>query len=252
MPEGPEVLSIVKYLNKNLKNSQLKEIKVHSGRYKRKKIENLSKLPLPIKIKSVNCKGKFIWFELGNDWTIWNTLGLTGDWLDAEEKHNHVELVTSKGSYYFNDPRNFGTFKINNKSSELEKKLNYLGLDLLNDTKITNQMFLDVMRKHNDRTLAYVLMKQNIIAGIGVYLRSEILYRCKLDPFKKIRGRSDDILIRLFECARTLMRGIKDTRYGDFDFSVYQRNEDPKGNTIKKEIGPHKRAIYWVPSLQKL
>jgi formamidopyrimidine-DNA glycosylase len=249
MPEGPEVRKIVRFLNRKLSGRELLSINAVSGRYSRKEIEGLSKLKFPIKILSVNCKGKFIWFELENGVSIWNTLGLSGWWVDEKEKHSRVEFITDVDSYWYIDQRNFGTFKIVFTKEELTKKLNSLGLDLLNH-KVSFGEFLSRMRKYNGRSLLYVLMKQSIIAGIGVYLRSEILYECGFKPVNLISNYDDNKLNILYE---TIIRKMKEcNRVNGCEFQVYQKDKDKKGNDIIKEIGPHKRAYYWVKEIQKI
>ena len=114
MPEGPEVKKLVDWLNLKIKNKKLTSIKIISGRYKKHQIPKnynnfISKLPL--QIKSVACKGKFIYFQFNNsDLTIWNTLGMTGWWEEVKHKHNHIIFNFGEKKLYFNDMRNFGTF----------------------------------------------------------------------------------------------------------------------------------------------
>ena len=64
MPEGPEVKTTVDFLKKYTGKTII-SFSVLSGRYTKKGgIENLSNVNLPAKIESVNCKGKFIYFNL--------------------------------------------------------------------------------------------------------------------------------------------------------------------------------------------
>ena len=139
MPEGPEVKVLVDQLNFFLSKSTVNTLTINSGRYSKKAPDNYNdfiKL-LPAKINSVNCKGKFIWFEFDNGWKIWNTLGMTGGWKDVKTKYSHLTLNFTKNSVnneiYFDDYRNFGTFKfLNDKNNKLlNKKLNELGVDVL-------------------------------------------------------------------------------------------------------------------------
>ena len=39
--------------------------------------EGFDKINFPCLLKSVHCKGKFIWFKFDN-FTMWNTLGMSG------------------------------------------------------------------------------------------------------------------------------------------------------------------------------
>jgi hypothetical protein len=35
-----------------------------------------------------------------------------------------------------------------------------------------------------------------------------------------------------------------------FEFSVYSRESSPEGLAVVKDVGPHKRSVYWVPDIQ--
>ena len=99
MPEGPEVKYLTDFLNNNLKDKILNKITINGGRYKKHgPPKNFKKLvdKLPLKIKSINCYGKFIWWEFDNfDLTLWNTLGMSGWWTFDDEKHNNVSFKLS-------------------------------------------------------------------------------------------------------------------------------------------------------------
>ena len=137
MPEGPEVKILVDQLKQKLNNSNIISLNINSGRYSKKKPDNYDNFTnsLPTKINSINCKGKFIWFEMENGWMIWNTLGMTGGWKNVKTKYSHLTLLTEKEGQdlelYFDDYRNFGTFKFMNNKSDLNKKLKDLGCDVL-------------------------------------------------------------------------------------------------------------------------
>ena len=100
MPEGPEVKNLVKWLNKDLKNKKLINIKIHSGRYKKHgPPKNLNKLVYPLIIDKVNCHGKFIYLTLKNsDLVIFITLGMSGWFVYENSKYN------AGGGYYIDGP----------------------------------------------------------------------------------------------------------------------------------------------------
>ena len=123
-PESPEVAIITDQLNEYLSGKMLTQFIVVGGRYfdqfiglpvtNSKTIGKLHQFiaSLPNRIASVKCKGKFIYitFETGN-WTIWNTLGMSGKWVFNQETHSHIELTLDN-----ND--NWSRFiKVSNKPS---------------------------------------------------------------------------------------------------------------------------------------
>ena len=80
MPEGPEVKTTVDFL-KQFENKTLTKLEILTGRYTKKPIHNINnpKWRTPIKLKAVNCKGKFIYFSFESDMHFFSTLGMTGE-----------------------------------------------------------------------------------------------------------------------------------------------------------------------------
>ena len=199
MPEGPEVKILVDQLKQKLNNSNIISLNINSGRYSKKKPDNYDNFTnsLPTKINSINCKGKFIWFEMENGWMIWNTLGMTGGWKNVKTKYSHLTLLTEKEGQdlelYFDDYRNFGTFKFMNNKSDLNKKLKDLGCDVLGNEFTKDYCFKVLNKKINqNKTLPQVLMNQKLFCGVGNYLKSEILYQCKISPHRLIEDLTDN------------------------------------------------------------
>ena len=160
MPEGPEVTIMVDELNKKFKNSLLKNVQIDLNKFKVKDFKKFERA-LPLKIKEIKNKGKFIYIVLSDGWVLGFTPGMTGHfWVpgtskefrtaegyqnkviprsdkqvyqnkviprsdkqvyDYDPKHNHIILDTSNGEFYFNDPRRFGHFYIFN-DDELKGK----------------------------------------------------------------------------------------------------------------------------------
>lgn len=48
--------------------------------------------------------------------------------------------------------------------------------------------------EHLDRTIGAALLDQQIVSGIGNYLRAEILFACRLDPWRRVADLSPDEL----------------------------------------------------------
>lgn len=51
--------------------------------------------------------------------------------------------------------------------------------------------------EHRERTIGAALLDQQIVAGIGNYLRAEILFACRLDPWRSVAQLLPDELARL-------------------------------------------------------
>jgi formamidopyrimidine-DNA glycosylase len=67
--------------------------------------------------------------------------------------------------------------------------------------------FLRRLLEHKDETIGAALLNQRIVAGLGNYLRAEILFKCKLNPWLKVRELSE----RHFAClSKTIPRLARD------------------------------------------
>lgn len=249
MPEGPEVYLLKKMLNRNYKNSILKEVKIISGRYKRhgypKGYYNF-KGDLPVKITSFHNIGKFLWIETNTNWTIWITLGLTG-WIQETSKNDNksvrIEFKTSKGNLFMVDSRNFGTITFSENGDLLDKKINKLGFDPLNE-KVSLRNFTEILLHYgSDKILADALLDQRIIAGIGNYLRAEIIYHAKLDPFIKVKNMTSQEINQLLKSIKYIKNKFLKPHASH---SVYRQEYTPLGEKVYVDKTPKDRSFYWI------
>ena len=263
MPEGPEVKIFIDNLNQNFRHYQIKSIKVLSGRYIKKPILKLKNL-VDKKIKSFNCKGKFIWFDL-DDIVVFNTLGMTGSWSRTKKNHSRIEIkFYENDTLYFNDIRNFGTFQIKDKE-ELFKKLKSLGPDMLSSPPNSSQ-FISLLRKKSNKDICSVLMNQNVISGVGNYIKAEVLWLSKVSPLRTVNSLTDEEVISLRDNIQSVIRTsfqnggatIKsfygaDGSKGTYSskFLVYNQKLDPYNNNVVKTKTPDGRTTHWVPEIQK-
>lgn len=259
MPEGPEIRYMIIHLNTKFKGSVLKNIKINGGRYSKSSHgppNNFQKFirALPSKIVDFNCKGKFIWVTLANGYVIFLTLGLTGHFMTDCGKYCHLIFNTTKGTFYIDDMRNFGTIKFCSKE-DLAKKLKKLGPDILTNNIISN-LFIEIMRSvKQDKMIGIVLLDQTKISGIGNYLRSDILYHAKISPYRTLKSLSDKDLRQILKSAKKIVKNSikKQLKNGihKYNFLVYKQKKTKNGfKVIRQKIGKD-RNIYWVPTIQK-
>jgi len=204
MPEVCEVVITSHYLTTYIENEKIKSIKIEG---------KLEKLNYPVTITNIDTKGKFLWFELmdskGNELYILNTFGLVGKWVFVKPEKYNVEIKFTKKHLYFVDNRRFGSFKITSNKEDLMKKINELAPDFLKTT-YTNKEFIEIFqtflknhKKKINMEIVKILLNQKqkdgIGSGLGSYLVSEILYRSKISPYRKIIDLSEHDLSGLNE-----------------------------------------------------
>jgi formamidopyrimidine-DNA glycosylase len=268
MPEGPEVRKIVEQMRPFVLNKNLKEIKIHSGRYTKNSPDGLTWFQenLPLKLTHLDCKGKFIYFKFGDYSNIWNTLGLTGGWTNnLPEEHRRITFnFDDADPIYFSDIRNFGTLKFVKSEDLLQKKLASLGTDILMED-MSDQLFRTKIKNRAHKTLPEILMDQSVIAGIGNYIKAEALYISKLSPHRKAGSLTDDQISLLNKAIHSVIRdsynsgGSTFRTYMDFNgavgnftdkLMVYGKQQDPLGNMVVSQETKDKRTTWWVPRVQ--
>lgn len=266
MPEGPEVKVLVKELNTKLKNKNLNTIELLHGRYLKKDPDNYKKFieELPLKILEIKCKGKFIYFVMENDWYIFNTLGLTGNWtINDDLKHNNLLFTFDDIKIYYNDMRNFGTFKFINDKKILDKKLKTLGNDIL-EKDFTKEYVLKILnnKKKNNKTIVEILMNQKLFCGLGNYLKSEILYESKISPHRLLKDINEKEQLLLFKNIKKISKKFykEGSAYktsltnieliNNDNFSIYKKKKDINNYNVIRETTKDKRTSFWVKEIQ--
>jgi formamidopyrimidine-DNA glycosylase len=311
MPEIVEVRKIKDFLKKIMKNKYIESINILKGRYKtHKPFELYYKLKnnLPLKVLEIKTKGKFMYFILEDDFYIFSTLGLTGGWIKFLDKKNfkkddkkvsdykfpvlfdnlskeifekyhktsinnlNVEFKMSDSTIvYYYDSLSFGTLKVIDNKEDLEKKLNQIGPDIMEETTTIDIFINNVTKEKNlDKYIGNVIMNQKVISGVGNYLRSDILWLSRISPFRKVKDLSKAELNTIYNNSRKLTWGEYDLKKGiknniiqkkdifprDFNrnFFVYICKKDIYDNVVVVEKlyeGSVERRIYWCPKYQK-
>lgn len=203
---------------------------------------------------------------------MWVTLGMTGVWLKERTAYARLSIDYHSimppykgGTLYFDDVRNFGTIRFSQDRTELQKKLASFGIDLLNERHHPNDTLAVLQKKRNvKRTLAEVLMDQRCFAGVGNYVKAEVLYRARLSPNRTCDTLTKDDILCLHDKIIEVLHGAYrsggvtlsdyrdiDGNEGTFERLVYGKEKDPEGNPIVREETRDKRVTHWSPLVQR-
>ena len=266
MPEGPEVRKIAKELAERVSGSTLKSIDILTGRYTKKDPSGLEAfhIQLPKKVIGAGCHGKFMYWILEDECSIWSTLGMTGYWGEEKTNHARVRFNLDDGPVYYSDQRNFGTLKFVRGKFSLIEKLTSLGPDMLSDD-VEDKDFIKRVRERPGWEIAKVLMDQTIIAGVGNYIKADSLWLAKISPHRKICDISNNELSVLNQSIRKVMKesfktgGVTAESYegdtsGDVEYTrrflVYNQKLDPDDNEVVRELTADNRTTHWCPAVQ--
>lgn len=219
------------------------------------------------KVLDVKTKGKFMYWSLADDWYMFCTFGMSGQWSPKPGKHVclQMRLDDEPLSIYFNDPRHFGTIKFVHGEDKLRKKLYELGWDPLTQDWEKVKPYVTGTVISNNKPIGQLLMDQKMFAGVGNYIRAEALYEARISPWRSGSMLTKEEIERLCQSLVGVMNESYKhqgatihtyaTVYGDEGkysscFKVYGQKQDPLGNPIKKETTPEGRTIHWCPAVQ--
>ena len=266
MPEGPEVRRMAQALAERVSGRTLRAVEILGGRYQKKSPNGIEVIAprFPLKVIGAGCHGKFMYWILDDEYSIWCTLGMTGGWSEAVTKYPRLRFHLSDGPLYFNDQRNFGTIKFVRGKFNLIEKLTSLGPDML-ATEVDDKTFIKQLRKKNTWEITKALMDQSIIAGVGNYIKADSLWLAKISPYRTIDNMSDVELSSLNRVIKQVMResfengGATIRSYKNFDgsegeyarkFLVYNQKTDPDGNEVIREQTADGRTTHWCRAVQ--
>ena len=271
MPEGPEIRRAADKIAKVLEGRRIEDIHFGLDRLKGRERDFQN-----VEVCKIETRGKALLTHFDNELTIYSHNQLYGRWYIVKRgafpetnRSLRFALHTSTHSallYSASDISIWDRFEL-----ELHPFLAKIGPDILNpnlDWKEISQRLRS--ERFQRRALASLYLAQDFLAGIGNYLRSEILFDAKVLPDARPRdlslkqlndlGRSTlKISQRAYETAgitnpprlvaRLKKQGLKRR---DFRHAVFGRQGQSCykcGESIRKVLLSGRR-LYWCPSCQ--
>jgi formamidopyrimidine-DNA glycosylase len=266
MPELPEVEVVRQSLNKKIKQKKVKNVIIRNRNLRFRVPFNFSRFLKNQKILRVDRFSKYLILCLSNKSYCLLHLGMSGTIHIIEKKkknfltntsfynsptlpkkHNHIEIVFDKFILIYNDPRRFGFFEIIKNSTLLKKRFIHFGPEPFH-LKFNQKYVFSYLTK-KEKNIKNFLLDQKFVSGIGNIYASEILYLCKINPYKKahllkksdhkkIIDNSKKILKNAIKKGGSSIRDFKDSfgKTGAFqkNFNVYER----KGLSCKRHNCP--------------
>lgn len=215
MPELPEVETVRRSLIPLVVSRRIKRVEVlYGGIIKKPHPAEFVEMLAGRKIVSLERRGKYLLFQLSENYTLVAHLRMTGRfWVcpaGAElAKHTHVIFhLDDHQELRFVDIRKFGLFYLvpAGKWSEAGG-LATLGPEPLAED-FTYEVFRDIFSSAKGRLKAF-LLDQTRLAGIGNIYADEILFAAKLHPERNLTGLKDEEIQALYQAIRAvLQRGV--------------------------------------------
>lgn len=274
MPEIAECRTYVDQLNASYKGKRLMNMEIVGGRFKKEGIPNLPLISFPLENAEFDTKGKFIYATFddptvpkseGGKTYLFITLGMAASF-GQQNKHSAVKFTFENSEIFYNDIRHFGTIKVITSKKELDLKLKSLGWDALKEPNPPMDFLNKAFKKNANKQVAEFLLNQKVFAGVGNYIRSEVLYRAEVDPGRSVWTLRNDEIIKICQAIVDVAHeaynhgGATIRTYNDIygiagsfyqKFKVYGQKLDPFGRVVHTFKALDGRTVHWVPEVQK-
>jgi len=273
MPELPEVETIRRDLNKELKGRKIIRLKYYDWpKMLKPSPEAVKKAIEGKKIAGFGRRAKLLLMHLDDHGTtVALHLKLSGQLIlrkstDSPDRFTHIVLEFDKGEELrFNDLRKFGFMKVVESKQDLEKLLSEFGPEPFTP-EFTFEKFKGTVTK-SSRAIKTVIMDQQKISGVGNIYADEALWRARIHPEKPSNTLDEKQLKELYEAILfVLKQGIEDRgtsvdqyldAHGDEgeharNLKVFRQNGKPcpRCGTEIKKIRVGGRGTHYCPSCQ--
>ena len=241
MPELPEVETVCRALSKVLTNSRIKKIEFY-----RKDLRWQVKDNLEVSLKNnifidPYRRGKYILIPTNTDKIFLIHLGMSGQIRikkkDIVQKHDHMRLIVENNNKHFvityNDSRRFGYIDLFKKKELREHFL----LSKIGVEPLGRELTIEYLQNNFKKRVINIknaLIDQKIIAGIGNIYASEILYKAKINPLRKVNSLSQNDLNSIITFTKIILK----------------KSIDVGGTTIRDHMQPDGSLGYFKQKLQ--
>lgn len=211
MPELPEVETVVRTLEKQIKGCTIEKVEVRYEPIVVGDAQTFAKTLIGESFRSFERRGKYLIFRLDHV-TLISHLRMEGKYYiqsptEPITKHMHVIFTLSNGKQLrYNDTRKFGRMEIAPMDMDLHTFKN-LGPEPFDEA--FNVDYISAFRKGRRMPLKSLLLDQSFVAGIGNIYADEILAACGLRPGRScqyITHKDEENIVR--ETKRIMQEAI--------------------------------------------
>ncbi len=199
MPEGPEVRKYADALDKTLSGRPIKSFTART-REARKWLEQQGDQLLGRLIIRVVSHGKHLIGHIKGGFYFHSHLMMWGRWQTFKpgppreiDRRERARIVVDGGAAILFSAPIFNVGK--GDPYEQDEYLDSLGPDVLPyKGRFRAAEFRRRLMAEDSMTIGAALLNQQVVAGVGNYLRAEILFNCRIDPWKLVRDLSSSEL----------------------------------------------------------
>ena len=262
MPEGPEIRRAADRLEKAILGKPLTDVW-----FAFPQLATYASSLIGETVTAIETRGKALLTYFSNGLVLYSHNQLYGVWrvmpAGKEPETNRilrVRLSNAKKSILLYSASDIEL--LNQDTLAAHPFLQRVGPDVL-DATLTDQQVKErlLSTRFRRRQFSGLLLDQSFLAGLGNYLRAEILWLAALKPQHKAQDLTDDQLDILSAALLSVPRhsyqtrgNMKDYHHGAaFTFNVFHRGGKPCprcGETIEKTT-LSSRPFYWCPACQQ-
>jgi endonuclease-8 len=227
-------------------------------------------------IERVTAAGKHLLMHFSGDLVLRTHMRMNGTWhiyrpgerWQRPRRDMRIRIATEEfEAIGFNIPvAEFTSGRTLGKHRELRR----LGPDILSDD-VNETEILSRLRARGTTAIADALLNQRVLAGLGNVYKSEVLFLCRIDPFKAVGDLTDVELAAIIQAAhRVLAANVSESLPLMTTYSGFRRTtnrDDPKQRLwvygrarlpcrrcaspirVRKQ-GLDARLTYWCPRCQ--
>lgn len=268
MPEGPEVETVLRTLEKQIKGETIESINILYPKIIENDVALFKRNLMHQQFKTFKRQGKFLILGLTKGYLVIH-LRMEGKFYidvdDRVDKHTHVVFKLNSNRYLkYHDVRKFGRLSFVNEIKD------HVGLSRLGPDVFDPQLTATVLyRKLQQRSIPIkqALLDQSIMASIGNIYANEICYASKIHPstpsnllslykVRQLLSNAKLILEQAIQLGGTTIRSYTSSLnvHGLFDreLKVHQVEECKLCHSKIEKIYINQRGTYFCPKCQKL
>jgi formamidopyrimidine-DNA glycosylase len=211
MPELPDVETVVRMLRRTVVGRRIGPVRVlNPSTIRSPSPRRFTQRVRGRTIERVTRRGKYLLIGLDGGLTLIAHLRMTGDFTvvrraDPVHRHTRVVLALDGQEVRFVDQRRFGHMDlVPTREIDQFPALRRLGSEPL-ERAFTLRKFRALLQRRRG-TLKGLLLRQDVIAGIGNIYADEILFQARLHPARRIDSLRLAEGKRLYQAIRSVLR----------------------------------------------
>ena len=208
MPELPEVETVVRTLEKRIKNKKIVDINIRYKPIVKTNPSIFKKTLINQSFRKFDRRGKYLLLYL-DDILLVSHLRMEGKYSinnpkDKLSKHSHIIFKLNNGKELrYNDTRKFGRFELYPLDIDLKSFKN------LGPEPFSRDFNLNYFRnyiKNKSIPIKTLLLDQSFVAGVGNIYADEILFASNVYPLKRSCRLTDDDIKNIIKYTRSILK----------------------------------------------